>query len=136
MDFNSNYWKWRRSCYAFVEDISLMGQVHISAAFQMNDFLRISKHLVSCILIWCIEYTCDVREVTSADLLISQAFKITRCNVNPNNKSPARTRIQIYPASLRNKPLFDLMSGYPAMAGVESGLMGMNYIFYLSLVAQ
>lgn len=69
----------------------------------MNGILHISKHVVCGILMFGIGSTCDVKEMTSTDLVISQAFKITQCNANPNYKSPARAHIQIYSASLKKK---------------------------------
>lgn len=97
-----HYQEWKRISHAFVE-VQLMGQVHMSAAFRMNGFLHISKHVVCGIFMLSIGSTCNVREMTSKDLVISQAFKITQCNANPNYKSPARAHIQIYSGLLKKK---------------------------------
>lgn len=97
-----NYGEWKRFDLAFVK-VQLTGQVHVSPAFRINSFLHISKHVVCGNFMFIIGSTCDVRKVTSTDLVISQAFKITQCNANLNYKSPARECIQIYSALLRKK---------------------------------
>lgn len=91
---DGNCQEWKRVACAFVE-VQFMGQVQVSAAFSRNGFLHISKHVVCGIFMFSIGSTCDVREMTSTDLVISQAFKITQCNANPNYKSPARAHVQI-----------------------------------------